>query len=103
MSALLTDRWAVPESEVLDWHEWGDEFVVRVAGRGETHLLSPTAGSVLLALLADCSGLTLEDLYAKACEQELGAGPTMTPDERNAMRAIVADFERLGMASPRSA
>ena len=106
MAASLTDRWSIPESEVIDWREWGDEFVVRVAGRGETHLLSPAAGSVLLALLGDRYGLTLEELYAKACgigEPELGSGPSMTEEERNAMRAIVADFERLGMASPRSA
>jgi len=106
MAASLTDRWSIPESEVIDWREWGDEFVVRVAGRGETHLLSSAAGGVLLALLGDRSGLTLEHLYAKACgigEPELGSGPSMTEEERNAMLAIVADFERLGMASRRSA
>lgn len=103
MAASPTDRWSIPESEVIDWHEWGDEFVVRVAGRGETHLLSPGAGAVLLTLLGDGSGLSLEDLYAKACEPEHGDSPAMTEDERNAMRAIVADFERLGMATRRSA
>ena len=103
MAASPTDRWSIPESEVIDWHEWGDEFVVHVAGRGETHLLSPAAGSVLLALLGDRSGLTLEDLYAKACEPEQGDSPAMTEDERNAMRVILADFERLGMATRRSA
>jgi len=106
MAASLTDRWSIPESEVIDWREWGDEFVVHVAGRGETHLLSPAAGSVLLALLGDHSGLTLEDLYAKTCGiggPESGSAPSMTEEERDAMRAIVADFERLGMASRRSA
>ena len=103
MAASPTDRWSIPESEVIDWHEWGDEFVVRVVGRAETHLLSPAAGSVLLALLDTRSGLTIEGLYAKACQPEHGDSPAMTEDERNAMRAIVADFERLGMATRRSA
>ena len=103
MAASATDRWSIPESEVVDWHEWGDEFVVRVAGRGETHLLSRGAGAVLLTLLDDGSGLSLDDLYAKACEPEHGNSPAMTEDERDAMRAIVGDFERLGMATRRSA
>ena len=102
MVASPTDRWHVPASEVIDWHAWGDEFVVRVAGRAETHLLSPAAGSVLLALLDSHSSLSLEALYAKACndsESDADKIPAMTADERNALQAIVADFERLGMAS----
>jgi hypothetical protein len=101
-----SDRWHIPESEVIDWHEWGDEFVVRVASRAETHLLSPSAGSLLLALLDSRSPLTLETLYARACDiGEPGSAdtPAMTSDERTSLRAIVADFERLGMASRQTA
>jgi hypothetical protein len=100
--ALVADRWYIPESEVIDWHEWGDEFVALVVSRAETHLLSPAAGSVLLALLESRSSLALDALYAKAfLVQEPGSdgSPAMTADERNSLRAIVADFERLGIAS----
>ena len=96
----LADRWTIRESEVIDWHEWGEEFVVRVARRAETHLLSPAAGSVLLALLDSRSSMTLEALYAKAIQEPASDdGPAMTDDERNSLQAIVGDFERLGIAS----
>jgi hypothetical protein len=101
-----SDRWYIPGSEVIDWHEWGDEFVVRVASRAETHLLSPAAGSLLLALLDSRLPLTLEALYAKASdigEPGFADVPAMTADERTSLRAIVADFERLGMVSRQTA
>ena len=97
-----TDRWHISASEVIDWHDWGDEFVVRVASRAETHLLSPAAGSVLLALLECRLPLTLDSLYAKACgtpDPRSEDEAEMTADERISLRAIVADFERLGIAS----
>jgi hypothetical protein len=106
MVASLTDRWYIPESEVIDWREWGDEFAVRVASRAETHLLSAAAGSLLLTLLDSRTSLTLEALYVKACgipEPGSGDGPATTAGERNSLRAIVADFERLGMASRQTA
>ena len=102
MVASLTERWSIPESEVIDWHEWGDEFVVRVASRAETHLLSPAAGTVLMTLLDSRSALTLEALYAKARgrrEPESGGGRVMTEVEVDALQAILDDFERLGMAT----
>jgi len=106
MAESPSDRWHIPESEVIDWHEWGDEFVVRVASRAETHLLSSAAGSLLLALLDSRSPLTLETLYAKACgiaEPRSADAPAMTAGEHDSLRAIVADFERLGMASRQTA
>ena len=104
--AQPTDRWFIPASELIDWHEWGDEFVVRVASRAETHLLSQAAGSVLLVLLERGSPLTLEDVYAKACgtpDPRSEDEAEMTADERTSLRAIVADFERLGIASRHTA
>ena len=100
--AQPTDRWFIPASKIIDWHEWGDEFVVRVASRAETHLLSAAAGSVLLALLERGSPFTLEDVYAKACDiadPQSQGDAQMTTEERNFLQAIVADFERLGIAS----
>ena len=92
----LTERWSIPESGVIDWHEWGDEFVVRVAGRAETHLLSPAAGSVLLALLESRSPLSVEALHARACSSQEEAHPG---EDRDALATVLASFERLGMAS----
>jgi hypothetical protein len=100
------DRWHIPGSEIIDWHEWGDEFVVRVASRAETHLLSPAAGGLLLALLDSRSPLTLEALYGKVCDVLEPASKDIsriTASERNSLRAIFADFERLGMASRETA
>jgi hypothetical protein len=97
-----TDRWNIPASEVIDWREWGEEFVVRIASRAETHLLSPAAGNVLLALLDDRPTLTLEALYAKAFDEADTAcerAPAMTGGERESLQAIVADFERLGIVA----
>jgi hypothetical protein len=104
--AQPTDRWFIPASELIDWHEWGDEFVVRVASRAETHLLSQAAGSVLLVLLERGSPLTLEDVYAKACDiadTQSQDDAQMTADERNFLQGIVAGFERLGIASRHTA
>src|SRR5689334_1015446 len=97
----LAERWKIAASEVIDWHEWGDEFVVRVAGRAETHLLSPAAGSVLLALLDSRSPMTLEAIYARACglpQTNAANNASISADERNLLRSVVAEFERLGVA-----
>jgi hypothetical protein len=95
-----TDRWNLAESEVIDWREWGEEFVVRMASRAETHLLSPAAGNVLLALLDGRPTLTLKALFAKAFDDAdtgLGTGSTMTAGDLESLQAIVTDFERLGI------
>ena len=102
MGALsATGRWHIDRSETIDWREWGEEFVVRVASRAETHLFSAAAGVVLLALL-DGPRMTLEELY-KRTFQDLGSdstnGPVMPAIELDFLRALVSDFERLGIAT----
>ena len=67
-----TGHWRIDDSGQIDWREWGDEFVVRVASRDETHLLSAAAGAILRTLLDDPDPLTLEALYRKAFEDEAG-------------------------------
>lgn len=97
-----TDRWNIAASEVIDWREWGDEFVVRTASRAETHLLSPAAGNVLLALLDGHPTLTLEGLYAKAfdgVDTGDGNGSAMATGELESLQGILADLERLGIVS----
>jgi hypothetical protein len=101
-SPPATDRWQIDGSQVIDWHEWGDEFVVRVASRAETHLLSAAAGAVLLALLDGRQSLTLEALYARAF-QDSDADPldsqTMSASDLESLRTIVGDFEQLGIVT----
>ena len=104
-SLLSTPRWRVAETEVIDWQEWGDEFVVYVASRAETHLLSAAAGSILLALLDGRRALALDDMYAMAIAQGGATGTSprdsiMSAAEREALQAIVADFARLGIVTP---
>ena len=97
-----TDRWHVDGSQVIDWHEWGEEFVVRVASRAETHLLSAAAGAVLLALLDGRESLTLEALYARASQDfdtDRPDRPAMSESEFESLRTIVGDFERLGIVT----
>jgi hypothetical protein len=86
---------------VIDWREWGDEFVVHVASRSETHLLSAAAGSILLVLLAAHHALTLDGMCAMAiddAENRTSAKHSiMSAGEHESLQAIVADFERLGI------
>ena len=97
-----TDRWHVDGFQVIDWHEWGEEFVVRVASRAETHLLSAAAGAVLLVLLDGRESLTLEALYVRAFQDfdtDRPDRPTMSESEVESLRTIVGDFERLGIVT----
>lgn len=98
---LSTQRWRIAGPDLIDWREWGDEFVVRVAPRSETHLLSAAAGSILLTLLDGREALTLDAIYASAVDDaDTGAssnGSSMSAAERQSLQAIVTDFERLGI------
>jgi hypothetical protein len=96
-----TDRWQIDGSQHIDWDEWGEEFVVRVSSRAETHLLSAAAGAVLLALLDGRDALTLAALHAKAFQDPdtgLAQGQD-TAGEIESVRTIVCNFERLGIVT----
>lgn len=100
------DCWHISAADIIDWHEWGDEFVIRVASRAETHLLSAAAGTVLLALLGSQSSLTLDALAAKAFgdpQQEAAQGHALREVEQESLQAILADFERLGIVTRQTA
>src|SRR5450755_2896697 len=97
-----TDHWRIDRRKSIDWHEWGEEFVVRVASRAETHLLSPAAGSVLLALLDGHPTLTLQALYARTFDDPAGGSEEcgrMAVGEVESLPAIIADFQRLGIVT----
>ena len=97
------DRWQIARSESIDWHEWGDEFVVRVDHRAETHLLSAAAGSVLLALLDDRRAMTLESLCSKVCGDPAVESGERREEDVSLVRTIVADLERLGIVTRQAA
>jgi PqqD family protein of HPr-rel-A system len=97
---LATPHWQVAATEVIDWREWGDEFVVRVASRSETHLLNAAAGSILLVLLDAHAALTLDEICATATQDaDPSAASDMTAAERQSLQTILADFERLGIVT----
>lgn len=97
-------RWRIPSDEVLDWHDWGDELVVRAASCAQTHLLSPIAGSVLLALLDTRSSLNIDSLFAHAVgDAQAGSRIAMSAAERESLRAILAELERSGLVTQRAA
>ena len=88
-------RWHVAASEIVDWREWDDEFVVRIESRAETHLLSPAAGNVLLALLDGRPALTLHEIDAKA----FTGTNTDTEADLESLQAVLADLERLAIVA----
>jgi hypothetical protein len=100
-SHLSGPRWRVVEPEAIDWREWGDEFVVHVATRAETHLLSAAAGSILRTLIDGRRALTLDDIFATAMDDPANSAGSqtlgMTAAERESLQAVVVDFERLGI------
>jgi hypothetical protein len=104
---LSTDRWQVAESQGIKWREWGDEFVVYIASRSETHLLGAEAGSILLLLLNSRQALSLNTMYAIANDNgEASAslkGSMMSAMERESLQTIVTEFERLGILTKSAA
>lgn len=96
------DRWQIASSEVVDWREWGEEFVVRIGSRAETHLMSAAAGAVLVAMLDGRQTLTLEGLHAKAFQDfdsSQANGQTVSLSDLESLRTIVGDFERRGIVT----
>ena len=95
-----TDCWQICPRELIDCRDWGDEFVVRMAGRAETHLLSAAAGSVLLAFLDGYPNMSIDSLFARAFDEaQAESKSAMSVGERAAMQAIVAELERLGLVA----
>lgn len=94
--------WQIPDDEIVDWRQWGDEFVVRSASRAQTHLLSAAAGNVLLSLLEGRRSLSLEPLFIHAFGDvdDATTNAAISPGERESLLAIVAELERLGLVTP---
>jgi hypothetical protein len=80
-------RWRTVYPEALNWRELEGELVVRNACTGSTHLLNPLASEVFRALVEAEAGIGVAELTARLDE------------DTSAIEAVLADFERLGLAS----
>jgi hypothetical protein len=80
-------RWRTVYPEALSWRELEGELVVRNACTGSTHLLNSLAGEVFRALVEAEAGIGVAELTARLDE------------DTSSIEAVLADFERLGLAS----
>ena len=57
----MIECWHIPQDAALQWHRWGDEYVVHHAASNDTHRLSAVAGELLTHLC--CSkGASVDEL-----------------------------------------
>jgi len=89
-------RWRTVPRQALAWRDWVGDVVVRNHLSGSTHLLTPLAGWVLLALTARDNAATVDDLVVAL--KALGAAGE--PDWSSSIEGALAEFERLGLAQP---
>jgi PqqD family protein of HPr-rel-A system len=94
MSSLSALRWRSVRPDAIAMREWDGEFVVRNECSGSTHLLGSLAGRVLQVLLETGRPLDVPGIAAK-----LG-GRFQVFDQRSSIDAVLAEFERLGLAEP---
>jgi hypothetical protein len=80
-------RWRTVYPEALSWRELEGEIVVRNACTGSTHLLNSLACEVFRALVEAEAGIGVAELSARLGE------------EPSSIAAVLADFERVGLAS----
>lgn len=81
----------------LDWRELDGQLAVRNARSGSTHLLEPLASEVLRELLRARAGMTTEDLVARLADEN-----DVREEWLAAIEAVLAEFERLGLAEPQA-
>ena len=85
-------RWRCSCRDALLCREWDGEGVVRNATTGNTHLLSHFGTTVLLALIASESELSVSALAEKIAGDE-----SDDPELTNAIEIVLLEFERLGL------
>jgi hypothetical protein len=91
MEARQALRWSSVSRDALAWRELEHSLVVRNAHSGNTHLLEPPASRVLLALIDADHGLPLAELATRLRE-----------DSAATIEALLAEFQRLGLAEART-
>lgn len=93
-------RWCISSPASIAWREWGDDVVVYVGCRADTHLFTATAGALLQSLLDSGAPLTLEAAFDRAFrDPQAEAAQDMSPHERESMAAVLREFELLGIAT----
>jgi PqqD family protein of HPr-rel-A system len=97
MTPLSTLRWSSVPPEAIAWREWDGEFVVRNERSGSTHLLGPLGGRVLQILLQADTALSVADIAAAVDDP---SDALAAPDRYAPIDAVLAEFQRLGLAEP---
>lgn len=97
MPSLSALRWRSVPSDTIALCEWDNEFVVRNERSGSTHLLGPLGGRVLQVLLQADAALSIADI---ATALDDSSDPVAAPDRDAQIHAVLAEFERLGLAEP---
>lgn len=92
-----TIRWHASGLEALAWRVFDRELVVRSERTGNTHLLTPLAGSVLQALALAPEGATNAELIAHL---RADGDHFIEADITAAIESALSEFERLGLAWP---
>ena len=94
MPSLSALRWRSLPSDAIASRELDGEFVVRNERSGSTHLLGPLGGRILQVLLEADTALSVADIAGA-----LGDRPAAS-DGYAAIDAVLAEFQRLGLAEP---
>jgi PqqD family protein of HPr-rel-A system len=97
MPSLSALRWRSVPPDAIAWREWDGEFVVRNERSGSTHLLGPLGGRVLDVLLKTDAALSAADIAAALDEP---SDAVAAPDRYAPIDAVLAEFQRLGLAEP---
>ena len=93
-------RWRISSPASIAWREWGDDVVVYVGCRADTHLFTATAGAVLQSLLDSNSPLTLEAAFDRAFGgPQATATQDISPREKESLAAMLREFQLLGIAT----
>jgi PqqD family protein of HPr-rel-A system len=89
-------RYAAPAA-ALHWRRWDDEeMVVLDTTSGDTHLLSPAAAEVLLALLDAPQAQDAAQLAQRLLPGEQ-PGCAAADEDVSALQALLSDLARLGL------
>lgn len=90
-------RWRLVSPDGLAWRKFEDELVLRNARTGDTHLLEALAAEVFEILLKAGAAMEIDELVSRLSE-------TGQPDDEwyASVRAVLEEFQRLGLAEANS-
>ena len=88
-------RWRIAASEALNWQDLDGEIAVRNDLTGSTHLFDSLAAELLHTLIKAENPLSADELAARLATEGEAPGELST-----SIKAILSDFQRLGLAEP---